>query len=626
MDRKKHGQAQINNNLNKKKVYLIFLAYYELRYAFLVQIIEYYLSFKKLESIVQKIIVVWNDGEIPVPPRLQNNPMVAIIFAQKNSLNNRWILPIEEVFFREMEKQSTYNINDLGIDFDEANQKVIVMHDDDLVLKPKALMMMINSARRYPNRVSTHFVRYLDNTKYYTSRLPRNKGGIGHKYNMGLSIVTFGAGYLLKYRKLPQKALDFVDSDSSHCDDVLFNMLVANVAKSAPVYVNLPEKSIHDFHFFSFYGDKNLDEKVSDAEDSTKYATSRAAARVRCYKKLMSIFREHSISQVSPGGKHRNESPYLITGIRTKKVDVYLENKAIVHPCKKRAYNTFYSNRFKYIPENIINSFWGVSPENVPEKEMSDYKKFRKKGFTEIYQTSMKTKYLRSVYEAIFEYKRVIKRHIHGVSGGFLSNKTKFGEYHMLLNRCYILHEDCLKLASDTKLINLAHYYLFGKEPSKIQSFTKNFDRNSMHIISMDIYEAKNTFDWRVNMENYNSCLGEIICGIIYVGNKNKAPFQTKSQRGIRVMSGSHLLPSVFDLIGFDLLRAKTTSMQEDIENKMLNCSNKYNPSSQYQILNKMNPGDVVFMSNELWNAIESPIVKSTDMNSDLYIKNLFCS
>lgn len=226
------------------------------------EIIEYYLS-PTMESLIAKVILVWNNVDEPVPAAIPNpsdylDGRLVVLKNPINSLNNRWVNTLP-------------HINPGG---------VILNLDDDLYVSREGLICMLNWYKREPQRMVAPFVRRIkDNGDYVLDELLD-----GSPYSVALPrILLIPVSYLESYASEPSRILrDYVDDQSAHCDDIVMNVVAQKASKKPPLRVMLPDETVVDFFSRCWAESK-------DMTGGLALQGNRAQRRSECIKEIMKL-------------------------------------------------------------------------------------------------------------------------------------------------------------------------------------------------------------------------------------------------------------------------------------------------------------------------------------------------
>ena len=195
-----------------------------LRFPWLLVTLRTYLS-REYDDILYRILVVWN-SEKPVAPELLNlvkeeekegrHKKLVIVEAGSSSLNNRWIKTIPYV----------------------ATEVVVNVDDDVVALKPALRCLMENSR---PGYVAGPFARTVGHFFNYST--DERTSGPRPDYALILpKVMALRREHLIAYSKAPREFLRYIDSEPSHSDDILLNLVAAKKLRLIP-----PAGSVVDY-------------------------------------------------------------------------------------------------------------------------------------------------------------------------------------------------------------------------------------------------------------------------------------------------------------------------------------------------------------------------------------------
>lgn len=226
-----------------------------------------YLS-DEFDSIVHRVILVWNAPDIEPPGDLVASDRLVILRMKVNSLNNRWTKVMEHV-----------------------HTEAVLNLDDDVFVEKKGLICLINWWSLYPDRLVGPFVRKNDGYKYVIDEL------FGHTYFTFMlpRVMLLSRSHLMTYRMTQPAVRQYVDKQAAHCDDIVLNLAVAHKTKKAPFRVLLPEDSIVDY-YSTCWKDFKQDTAGLGLQDR------RADHRSVCLEWLMQRFPEDTMQTTSDVG------------------------------------------------------------------------------------------------------------------------------------------------------------------------------------------------------------------------------------------------------------------------------------------------------------------------------------
>lgn len=195
------------------------------RFPWLLITLRTYLS-REYDDIFYRIIVVWNSGD-PIAPELERlvekeelegrRNRLVVLEAGSKSLNNRWIKTIPFV----------------------ATEMVLNIDDDIVALKPAIQCMLLNTR---PNVIAGPFARTVG--KYFNySTDERTSGAPKPDYALILPrIMLLKRHHLIAYSQAPREFLRYIDSEPSHSDDILLNLVAPEKLRVIP-----PPGSVVDY-------------------------------------------------------------------------------------------------------------------------------------------------------------------------------------------------------------------------------------------------------------------------------------------------------------------------------------------------------------------------------------------
>ncbi|KNC75177.1 hypothetical protein SARC_12292 [Sphaeroforma arctica JP610] len=189
------------------------------------------LQSSEMKALVDRIILVWNNPDVAAP----EIDGVMVLSATKNSMNNRWILPLPYI-----------------------RTDAVLVLDDDLLVSKDGILCLYRWWCLYPERPVGTFARRIetrdDSYEYVMSELFGDRE-IDSKgaYNIILPRIMFLSKNLMsKYAATSKKLLDYVDDQGAHCDDILLNTLSIKDSGTIGLRVVLPRDSVVDCYDIGF--------------------------------------------------------------------------------------------------------------------------------------------------------------------------------------------------------------------------------------------------------------------------------------------------------------------------------------------------------------------------------------
>lgn len=231
------------------------------------QMIKEYIS-SKLQDLVAKVILVWNNPHDNVPQQILelNDSMLEIVQMTRNSLNNRWTKVLDFV-----------------------NTNMVLNLDDDVYVTRDGLICMMSWSQIEPGRLIAPYVRKVIGAKYLMKGL-FDSG----PYSMALPrVLLLPTSVLHNYANRAHKAIhEYVDSHDAHCDDVLLNV-VAQDSQITPLRVALPRHTVVDFFLACMKVDKRMTAGLG-------LQSNRSAKRSECVSHILNHFQRDRM--ISVGG------------------------------------------------------------------------------------------------------------------------------------------------------------------------------------------------------------------------------------------------------------------------------------------------------------------------------------
>eukprot|EP01035_Chromulina_nebulosa_P025395 gene25395-33145_t len=213
-------------NAQSEKITLIITLFYTNRMGFIMNVLKQYQETPYVQ-LIDKIIIIWNNIYMSIPPQLYDLKSLVIIKSEVNSLNNRWVLPIPHV-----------------------KTSAIVMYDDDMFVRYyEALDCMFKTWKQNPDRMISQYVRAIDTTnisdpKYIYDKLHH----FNATYHIGIRLVILSTELLILYNNsLTPEMLQYITYGPGMCDDIIMNMITSVATKKPPLRVMLPPWTIFSF-------------------------------------------------------------------------------------------------------------------------------------------------------------------------------------------------------------------------------------------------------------------------------------------------------------------------------------------------------------------------------------------
>ncbi|GAA6057008.1 hypothetical protein JCM3770_000118 [Rhodotorula araucariae] len=203
--------------------------------------------------LVEEVILVWNNPAAALPAGLPHS--VKVVRSKENSLNNRWL--------------AARNIRN----------PVVLAHDNDLVLNQAGIRCLLTVWREYPDRLIGPYARQRVDLDYVLDDLVSRPA----PYHFILPRALVGASSALAEYGAPELAplRDYVDTQAAHCDDLLLNLVVADLNQRPPLRVALPPASVSDYASVCSPLDRSLSSGLADQ-------TSRSRLRTDCMQHFLS--------------------------------------------------------------------------------------------------------------------------------------------------------------------------------------------------------------------------------------------------------------------------------------------------------------------------------------------------
>lgn len=176
-----------------------------------------FLASEDLSSIIDKVILVWNNPDTPSPTFQGSN--VVVVDGGSNSLSNRWILTLPHI-----------------------STEAVLNFDDDIMVNKAAILCMYSYYLKHRNSMVAPFARQVQENMYVLSELTHYE-----PFSLLLPRVLLLPKYVMEeYSKTNATILDYIDGQEGHCDDVLLNAVARFHLNVSLVRVILPPESIFD--------------------------------------------------------------------------------------------------------------------------------------------------------------------------------------------------------------------------------------------------------------------------------------------------------------------------------------------------------------------------------------------
>jgi hypothetical protein len=244
-------------NAQNEKITLIITLFYTNRMGFILNVLKRYQEIPYAQ-LIDKIIIVWNNIYMSIPPQLYDDKRLVIIKSEVNTLNNRWILPIPHV-----------------------KTSAVVMYDDDMFVRYEAFECMFKTWKQNPDRMISHYVRAIDTTNISDPKYIYPLDHFNATYHIGIRLIILSTELLVLYNNsMTPEMLQYITYGPGMCDDIIMNMITSVATKKPPLRVMLPPWTIFSFDL------------CHKSDQGLGAARGRQVIRSTCIRQLLTYFND----------------------------------------------------------------------------------------------------------------------------------------------------------------------------------------------------------------------------------------------------------------------------------------------------------------------------------------------
>lgn len=388
---------------------------------------------------------------------------------------------------------------------------------------------------------------------------------------------------LSHYAQLPQSILAHVDEHyyRGHCDDILLNAIV--LSSSSMGNNNDAQRRVKHPKKVRLHLDGDVLASCEHGSHDEEYAGAREECNKWLHESLFSTLsfsnqREKVDISMDCFYAANNDSSSPASMLR-RGLDKILQCRSILDTtCPADADTTMRPVTYESVPGDLPKAF----------KDFDRTNEFSTKGVIGPLRTSLSMQEIREAFDAIEEYKAKVRKRLKEKKRSkdeADSARQLYGDFDVLLERCYAFDVRCRRLAEDKAIVEAVREVI----------------GNDIVVYSMDQFLKKSNDiqPWHTDIEPYDRCYGKSVQ--IWLAVENVTPQST-----LQIVTGSHRMPSVTWLFPEHVLRATTVNEKHDHEKQHVqSCATSIDPTAEIRSPVTKDGEFMLFHSN-LWHASEN--------------------